>query len=91
MRKTTLKLTAVRINGKRFFQVISPRPGGGRIRHTFKDQTEAAEHYKLAEKQISAFGAAAMLITDTLRSHAIKKLSVFAVCCVGLHRFAAKF
>jgi integrase len=72
MRKTTLKLTPVRINGKRFFQVVSPRPGGGRIRQTFKDQDDAKEHYKLAEKQIASYGAAAMLISDILRIAAIE-------------------
>jgi hypothetical protein len=72
MRKTTLKLTPVRINGERFFQVISPKPGGGRIRRTFKDQADAEEHYKLAEKQIASYGAAAMLISDTLRIAAIE-------------------
>ena len=72
MRKTTLKLTVVRIKGERFFQVISPKPGGGRNRRTFKDQADAEQHYKLAERQIASYGAAAMLISDTLRIAAIE-------------------
>jgi integrase len=52
--------------------VISPRPGGGRIRRTFKDQDHAERYFKLAEKQIASYGAAAMLISDTLRIAAIE-------------------
>lgn len=72
MRKITLKLTVVRIKGKRFFQVISPNPGGGRNRRTFKDQADAKHYFELAEKQIASYGAAAMLISDTLRIAAIE-------------------
>jgi hypothetical protein len=90
MRKTTLKLTAVRINGKRFFQVVAPRPGGGRIRRTFKDQADAEEHYRVADKQIASYGAAAMLISDTLRIAAIeadKLLQPFSKTIVDAARF----
>jgi hypothetical protein len=90
MRKTTLKLTAVRIKGKRFFQVISPSPGGGRIRRTFKDQDEAKEFHRLAEKQIASYGAAAMLISDTLRIAAIaadKLLQPFGKTLVDAAQF----
>jgi integrase len=90
MRKTTLKLTAVRINGKRFFQVVAPRPGGGRIRRTFKDQADAKEHFELADKQIASYGAAAMMISDTLRIAAIeadKLLQPFGKTIVDASRF----
>jgi integrase len=72
MRQTTLKLIGVNINGEKFYQVISPKPGGGRIRRTFKIREEAEEHLKIAQKQIAAYGAAAMEISDVLRIAAIE-------------------
>jgi hypothetical protein len=66
MRQTTLKLTGLRIKGKRFFQVISPRSGGGHIRRTFKDQADAEA--QLVKKQIASYGVPSMLISDTLRN-----------------------
>jgi integrase len=72
MRKTTLKLAPVQVNGKRYWQVISPRLGGGRDRKTFKDRREAETYLGLAKIQIQNYGAAAMSISDGLRAEAVK-------------------
>ena len=72
MRKTTLKLAAVQVNGKRYWQVTAPKLGGGRNRRTFKDRKEAETYYDLAKIQIQNFGAAAMSISDALRAEAVK-------------------
>jgi integrase len=72
MRQTKLKLAATRIDGKRFWQVTSPKLGGGRNRRTFKDREEAKGYYDLAKAQIQDFGNAAMSISDALRAEAVK-------------------
>src|SRR4029453_9539216 len=72
MRQTTLKLAAVQIKGKRYWQVIGPKFGGGRNRRTFKDRKEAQTYYDLTKIQIQNFGAAAMSISDALRAEAVK-------------------
>jgi integrase len=72
MRQTTLKLASVKLDGKRYWQVISPKLGGGRNRRTFKDRTEAQTYYDLAKIQVQNFGAAAMSISDALRTEAVK-------------------
>ena len=72
MRQTKLNLAATQINGKRYWQVISPRLGGGRNRRTFKDREEAKCYYDLAKVQIQNFGNAAMSISDALRAEAVK-------------------
>jgi integrase len=72
MRKTTLKLAPVQVNGKRYWQVISPKLGGGRDRKTFKDRREAETYLGLAKIQIQNYGAAAMSISDGLRAEAVK-------------------
>jgi integrase len=72
VRKTKLNLVPVRINGKRFWQVVVPKLGGGRDRRTFKERKEAESYRDLAEIQIENHGRAAMSISDALRSEAIK-------------------
>jgi integrase len=72
MRQTKLKLTATRVNGKRYWQVTAPKLGGGRNRRTFKGRKEAETYYDLAKIQIQNFGNAAMSISDALRSEAVK-------------------
>ena len=72
MRQTKLKLTATRVNGKRYWQVTAPKLGGGRNRRTFKGRKEAETYYDLAKIQIQNFGTAAMSISDALRSEAVK-------------------
>ena len=72
MRQTKLNLAATRINGKRYWQVISPKLGGGRNRRTFKNREEAQGYYDLAKAQIQNFGNAAMSISDALRAEAVK-------------------
>ena len=71
MRKTKLNLVAVRVNGKRFWQVVLPKLGGGRDRRTFKDRKEAEGYLELAQIQIQNHGRAAMSISEALRSEAI--------------------
>jgi integrase len=72
MRKTTLKLASIHLHGKRFWQVTTPKLGGGRNRRTFKDRSEAQTYYDLAKIQVQNFGAAAMSISDALRAEAVK-------------------
>lgn len=72
MRQTRLKLTSVRISGKRFWQVVSPKLGGGRQRRTFKDRQEAQTYFDLAKTQLQNFGTAAMSISDALRAEAVR-------------------
>ena len=72
MRQTKVKLAATRVNGKRFWQVTTPKLGGGRNRRTFKNHEEAKGYYDLAKAQIQDFGNAAMSITDSLRADAVK-------------------
>jgi integrase len=72
MRQTKLKLTSVRVGGKRFWQVVSPKLGGGRHRRTFKDRIEAQTYFDLAKTQLQNFGTAAMSISDGLRHEAIR-------------------
>jgi integrase len=72
MRQTALKLAPVKIKGKQYWQVIAPKFGGGRNRRTFKDRKEAQTYYDLAKIQIQNFGAAAMSISDALRTEAVK-------------------
>src|SRR5262245_46572867 len=72
MRQTRLKLAATRVNGKRYWQVTTPKLGGGRNRRTFKSQEEAKGYYDLAKAQIQDFGNAAMSISDALRAEAVK-------------------
>jgi integrase len=72
MRKTTLKLAPIQLNGKRYWQVVSPRLGGGRDRKAFKDRREAETYYDLAKIQIQNYGAAAMSISDALRAEAVR-------------------
>ena len=72
MRQTKLNLAVTQINGKRYWQVISPRLGGGRNRRTFKNREEAKCYYDLAKAQIQNFGNAAMSISDALRAEAVK-------------------
>jgi len=80
MRQTKLKLTSTLVNGKRYWQVTSPKLGGGRNRRTFKAREEAKGYYDLAKAQIQDFGNAAMSISDALRSEAVK-------CSQILHPF----
>jgi integrase len=72
MRQTKLKLAATTVNGKRYWQVTTPKLGGGRNRRTFKDREEAKGYYDLAKAQIQDFGNAAMSISDGLRAEAVK-------------------
>ena len=72
MRQTKLKLVATHVNGKRFWQVTTPKLGGGRNRRTFKDREEAKGYYDLAKAQLQDFGNAAMSISDALRGEAVK-------------------
>jgi integrase len=72
VRQTKLKLAATGINGKRYWQVTSPRLGGGRNRRTFQSHEEAKAYYDLAKAQIQDFGIAAMSISDSLRAEAVK-------------------
>jgi hypothetical protein len=57
---------------KRFWQVVSPKLGGGRHRRTFKDRMEAQTYLDLAKTQLQNFGTAAMSISDALRAEAVK-------------------
>jgi integrase len=72
MRQTKLKLASTLINGKRYWQVTTPKLGGGRNRRTFKNHEEAKGYYDLAKAQIKDFGNAAMSISDALRGEAVK-------------------
>src|SRR5262249_44264834 len=72
MRQTKLKLAATLINSKRYWQVTTPKLGGGRNRRTFKSHEEAKGYYDLAKAQIQDFGNAAMSISDALRAEAVK-------------------
>jgi integrase len=72
MRQTKLKLAATSVNGKRYWQVTTPKLSGGRNRKTFKDREEAKGYYDLAKAQIQDFGNAAMSISDALRTEAVK-------------------
>jgi integrase len=80
MRQTKLKLAVTSIKGKRFWQVIAPKLGGGRRRKTFKSRDEAQGYYDLAKAQIQDFGNAAMSISDALRAEA-------AACSQSLKTF----
>lgn len=72
MRKTNLKLTAVRVNGKRYWQVVVPNLGRGRKRRTFKERQEAQTYFDQAEIQIENSGRSAMTISDSLRIEAVQ-------------------
>jgi integrase len=80
MRQTKLKLASTQVNGNRYWQVTSPKLGGGRHRRTFKSHEEAKAYYDLAKAQIQDFGNAAMSISDALRAEAVK-------CSQMLHPF----
>jgi integrase len=80
MRQTKLKLAATTVDGKRYWQVTSPKLGGGRNRRTFKNRDEAKAYFDLAKAQVQNFGSAAMSISDGLRTEAVK-------CAEELNRF----
>lgn len=72
MRKTKLKFASTTVDGKRYWQVTSPKFGGGRDRRTFKERQEAQAFYDLAKAQIQNFGVSSMSISETLRAAAVK-------------------
>src|SRR4030095_12535638 len=90
MRQTKLKLAATHVNGKRFWQVTTPKLGGGRNRRTFKDREEAKAYCDLAKAKIQDFGNAAMSISDALRGEAVKcsqELQLFGKTITDATRF----
>ncbi|MDQ2919326.1 MAG: site-specific integrase, partial [Verrucomicrobiota bacterium] len=90
MRKTTVRLASTSVNGKRFWQVTSPKLGGGRNRKTFKDRREAEGYLHLVEAQVGDFGSAAMSISDSLRTEAVacaRDLEAFGKTLTDATRF----
>jgi integrase len=61
----------VNINGKSFWQVTTPAPGGGRTRKTFKDREDARIFFERSKVQLAQFGQAAM-IDDRTRTDAAR-------------------
>jgi hypothetical protein len=68
MRKTTTKLTKVKVNGRIFYCVTWPKIGKGRNRQFFKDKAEAQTvlQQKLIDQQ--NYGAAGLSFNDRQRT-----------------------
>lgn len=80
MRTTKLSIRKTRISGDIFWQVVTPKSGGGRLRRTFKDRNEAQSFFDLSKIQLANHGTAAMSISEGLRVEAIEcadRLKVF--------------
>jgi integrase len=70
MRATKLKIRKVRISGVPFWQVITPKQGGGRTRRTFKEKTEAEAYFDAAKVQHANHGTASLSVPEKLRVEA---------------------
>lgn len=82
MRKTTMKLTSTRVNGRRLFCVTWPKIGKGRNRRHFTVKSEAQTF--LDEKQIEQknYGTAGTSFTERQRAEYLE-------CCESLQPFGA--
>jgi integrase len=83
-------MAATNIGGKRFWQVTSPKVGGGRARRTFKNRNEASAYLDLVTAQVGTYGPAAMSITDSLRTEAVRcaeELKAFGKTLTDATRF----
>jgi len=79
MRSTRLKAPRrVVINGKSFWRVEAPAPGGGRIRKTFLDRDDARIFHERAKVGLQRFGAAAMALDEKARADALRALEILA-------------
>ena len=79
MRSTRLKAPRrVVINGKSFWRVEAPAPGGGRIRKTFRDREDARIFHERAKVGLQRFGAAVMALDEKARADALRALEILA-------------
>lgn len=77
MRKVSIAIRKVKIDGKLFFQVTTPNPDGGRPkRKTFSDRKEAETFVRIAKTEHENFGNAAFGITDRLRADAARAAEI---------------
>jgi integrase len=77
MRKVSIAIRKVKIDGKLFFQVTTPNPDGGRPkRKTFIDRKEAETFVRIAKTEQENFGTAAFGITDRLRADAVRAAEI---------------
>jgi integrase len=72
MRTTHLQLKKTKVNGEIYWQVTIPKPGGGRLRRTFKNKKDAQYRLSEAKLQMAQAGPAAATMDDLLRSQAIE-------------------
>jgi integrase len=85
MRKVSITIRKVKIDGKTFFQVTTPNPDGGRPkRKTFRDRQEAETFVRIAKTEQENFGAAAFSITDRLRADAVRAAEILKDCGASL-------
>jgi integrase len=76
MRKTKLGIKRVTIGGKRYWQVVSPKMGGGRQRRTFKLKADAEAYRELIQVQLENFGTAGASMSEKLRGDALAAAEV---------------
>jgi integrase len=70
------KPKARRINGKLYWVVSGPKPGGGRFQRTFKAKEEATTFIALKRVELQNHGAAAAALSDQFRGDALKAAEI---------------
>src|SRR5260221_5401866 len=78
MAQTRLKLAPRRIGKRTYWQLSVPRPGGGRIRKTFKSRAVARREFKRLKKEIENHGVSAMAMSDLTRAEATQAQALLA-------------
>src|SRR4051794_19285605 len=92
-RLTKLAIKDRTINGKLFFQVTVPRPGGGRDQRTFKDPREARTFLDLKKVELRNRGTSGIAMGDEIRGDALSALEIlkpFEASLVDAARFFAE-
>ena len=93
MRKTNLSLKKIKVGGDSFWQVTTPKVGGGRQRRTFKLKKDAETFLELSKVQLANFGAAGASMNERLRGDALAAAEVlkpFGHSLLDAARFYAK-
>jgi hypothetical protein len=72
VKATHISLKPTKVNGIPFWQLTIPKPGGGRIRRTFKEKGIAQQAFSIAQREMSRSGVDAAAMPSLLREQAIE-------------------
>jgi hypothetical protein len=88
VKRARLALKKTLLRGHPYWQVTVPRPGGGRVRKTFKDRAEAEAYFKFMQDRLADFGTSVAGISDQPRvevTRALRLIELYWISVLQLH------